>query len=174
MCRNLRYPFASPYNAARSCEMLHEENNASPGSSYGTRSVPTTLRDGTDTTTTIAVAVVERGGHYLVGKRPEGVPLAGYWEFPGGKIEPGETAEQAAVRECREETGLDVTAAGRFPRASHLYEHGTVEIEFIACVMKEYPSAAPQSPFVWMPVEKLSALRFPPANEKLLRALTTT
>src|SRR5437764_2006476 len=58
--------------------------------------------------TPIAVAVVEKDGHFLVGQRPEGVSLAGLWEFPGGKIEPGESPEAAAVRECLEETGVDV------------------------------------------------------------------
>ncbi|MBI3839784.1 MAG: NUDIX domain-containing protein, partial [Planctomycetia bacterium] len=53
----------------------------------------------------IAVAVVEGDGKFLIGQRETGVPLAGLWEFPGGKVEPGEPAENAAIRECLEETG---------------------------------------------------------------------
>ena len=58
--------------------------------------------------TPIAVAVVEHDGRYLVGQRPAHVPLGGFWEFPGGKVERGETPEAAAIRECLEETGLTV------------------------------------------------------------------
>src|SRR4029079_19393384 len=57
--------------------------------------------------TPIAIAIVEHSGSFLVGRRPEGAALAGLWEFPGGKIEPGETAEEAAGREWLVETGLD-------------------------------------------------------------------
>src|SRR5947209_7478611 len=65
--------------------------------------------------TQIAIAVVEQDGRFLVGRRPAGVPLAGLSEFPGGKIEPQETAEAAAVRECFEETGIVVEVTGRYP-----------------------------------------------------------
>jgi mutator protein MutT len=54
----------------------------------------------------VAIAVLEHNGKFLVGVRPPGVPLAGLAEFPGGKIDLGETPEAAAIRECREETGL--------------------------------------------------------------------
>lgn len=52
----------------------------------------------------IAIAVVQRGEQFLIGQRPLGVALAGLWEFPGGKVLPGESPEAAAVRECQEET----------------------------------------------------------------------
>lgn len=85
----------------------------------------------------IAVAVVRHGGDYLVGRRPEGVPLAGYWEFPGGKVEPRETAEAAAVRECREETGLDVQVVGEFPPVDFAYSHGTLRLRFFSCELAD-------------------------------------
>jgi 8-oxo-dGTP diphosphatase len=56
----------------------------------------------------IAIAVVEQNNCFLIGKRPPGVVLAGYWEFPGGKILDGEEPSACAARECREETGVDV------------------------------------------------------------------
>ena len=62
--------------------------------------------------TLVAIAVVEHDGCFLVGVRPEGKPLAGFAEFPGGKVDHGETPEQAAIRECREESGL--ADRGRF------------------------------------------------------------
>ena len=59
-----------------------------------------------DSRTLIAIAIVEYDGLFLVGQRPPDVPLAGLWEFPGGKVQAGETPEAAAARECFEETGL--------------------------------------------------------------------
>src|SRR5881275_3042575 len=83
--------------------------------------------------TPIAIAVVEHDGRFLVGQRPAGVPLAGLWEFPGGKIEPGESPEAAAVRECLEETGIRVESLFRYPTIVHDYAHDRVELFFIAC-----------------------------------------
>jgi len=60
----------------------------------------------------VAVAVIERDGQFLIAQRPAGVPLAGYWEFPGGKIEAGESLEAAAARECWEEAGLEIRITG--------------------------------------------------------------
>ena len=62
--------------------------------------------------TEVAAAVIERpDGEFLLALRPEGKPYPGYWEFPGGKIEPGEDARAALVRELREELDIEVTAA---------------------------------------------------------------
>ena len=60
----------------------------------------------------VALALLERRGRWLVTRRAEGRIFAGQWEFPGGKIEPGESPEQAAVRELREETGLVAEPVG--------------------------------------------------------------
>src|SRR5262245_23048023 len=83
--------------------------------------------------TPIAIAVVEHAGRYLVGRRPEGVPLAGLWEFPGGKVRDGETPEKAAASECLEETGLEVHVGQAYPEVVHAYEHGQVRLSFFAC-----------------------------------------
>jgi 8-oxo-dGTP diphosphatase len=70
----------------------------------------------------VALAVAVRGARCLVARRPPGVHLAGAWEFPGGKLEPGETAEAAARRELTEETGLVATALE--PLVVVLHEYG--------------------------------------------------
>ena len=75
--------------------------------------------------TRIAIAVVEHAGRYLIGRRPDGVPLAGLWEFPGGKVQLSETAEQAAERECLEETGLEVAVGEAYPAVVHPAELAT-------------------------------------------------
>ncbi|HEV3136956.1 MAG TPA: (deoxy)nucleoside triphosphate pyrophosphohydrolase [Pirellulales bacterium] len=119
----------------------------------------------------IAVAVVENEGQFLIGLRPEGVPLAGLWEFPGGKLEPGESAENAAIRECLEETGLMVRVAGEYPPASHSDERGTVRLRFFACA----PAASqPELParFRWVKSADLNRYSFPPANAELLNQLS--
>ena len=81
----------------------------------------------------VAIAIVEQNGQFLVGVRPESVPLAGLAEFPGGKVHDDETAAAAAVRECREETGLQVVIDREFFSTCHRYDHGLLEIQFFFC-----------------------------------------
>src|SRR5436853_675135 len=100
--------------------------------------------------TSIAIAIVEHEGRFLIGQRPRGVPLAGLWEFPGGKIEPGETPEAAAVRECLEETGLAVEPLFQYPTQRHHYDHDWVELHFIACRPLTFPPLAPRESFRWV------------------------
>ena len=115
----------------------------------------------------IAIAVVEQDGRFLIGQRLADGPLAGLWEFPGGKVEAGETPEQAAVRECREETGLLVAVVSLYDRVAYRYPHGEVELHFFAC----RPVAADQTPaerFRWVRAEELSRYEFPAANAELV------
>ncbi|HTU27319.1 MAG TPA: (deoxy)nucleoside triphosphate pyrophosphohydrolase [Pirellulales bacterium] len=118
----------------------------------------------------IAIAVVEHAGRYLIGQRGPDVPLAGLWEFPGGKVEPGETAEQAAVRECREEADLQVVVVRPLDRVTHRYEHGEVELHFLLCRPIE-ASAAPVARFRWVPAAELTRYEFPAANAELVARL---
>lgn len=119
----------------------------------------------------IAIAVVERDGRYLIGMREEGAALAGYWEFPGGKIDTSESPETAAIRECLEETGLVVHVTGTYPDAIHDYEHARVRLHFMACAVVSQTRELPGR-FRWVPAEELHAYRFPPANRELLELVT--
>ncbi len=71
-----------------------------------------------------AVALIDADGRVLLARRPEGKPMAGLWEFPGGKIEPGETPEAALMRELHEELGIDICVPCLAPLtfASHAYD----------------------------------------------------
>jgi 8-oxo-dGTP diphosphatase len=116
----------------------------------------------------IAVAIVEDQGRFLIGQRPTDATLAGHWEFPGGKIEPGETAEQAARRECLEETGVAVEVLEQISLIEHAYPHGQVELYFFACRPLKLPLALPQR-FRWAPRTELANYEFPPANAGVLQ-----
>lgn len=118
----------------------------------------------------IAIAVVEHNGHFLVGERPDGKTLASYAEFPGGRVEEGESPEQAAVRECEEETGLQVEVVGNYDACHHDYAHDRVHLRFFACRLVG-AKTTPQPPFEWIARKRLGELRFPEANVALLARL---
>ena len=117
--------------------------------------------------TRIAIAVVEQEDCFLVGQRPAGVALAGFWEFPGGKVRADEAPAEAAVRECREETGLDVTVVGLRAERHHDYDHDRVHLHFFHCRPCN-PVQKLRHPFQWVKRQDLSRYRFPPANDELL------
>ena len=132
-------------------------------------------------TTEIAVVVVERiedtsgDRQVLIGQRPDDAPLAGYWEFPGGKLERGETFHEAAIRECEEETGLSVQIIDEFPDAVHQYDHGKVHLRFFRCRVGDVPLASlAEHRFHWVGVHHLSEYEFPPANSRVLELLKSS
>ena len=117
----------------------------------------------------IAIAVVERHGAYLIGQRPLGVHLAGYWEFPGGKALAGERLEAATIRECGEETGLTISIERLLCEVFHEYPQGALRLCFFLCHCGE--STTPRTPFRWVPRDELSRYRFPEANQRVLDLL---
>jgi mutator protein MutT len=118
----------------------------------------------------IAIAVVEQDDHFLIGQRPTGVALAGLWEFPGGKIEVGESPAAAAARECQEETGLAVQTRFAYATCVQQYEHATVHLHFIACVPVG-SNVEPRPPFRWVRRSELVKYEFPEGNRRMLREL---
>jgi mutator protein MutT len=124
--------------------------------------------------TCVGIALVARQGSYLVRQRPVGTAMAGYWEFPGGKCEPGESAAAAAARECLEEIGLEVTVGRLRREVVHRYPHDWVHLAYFDCVTR-LPDADPNpaTGFRWIPAADLAGLRFPEANEPILNALVS-
>lgn len=120
--------------------------------------------------TLIAVAVVEQEDQFLIGQRAAGRALAGLWEFPGGKVEPGESAEDAALRECREETGLEVRVVGEYLQQSQQYDHDCVQLRFFRCE-PTVADARPLDAFRWVPRHGLGDYTFPEGNRQLLTLL---
>ena len=76
----------------------------------------------------VAAALYDRSGRVLIAQRPAGKPLAGRWEFPGGKVAAGESEEAALARELREELGIEMTTAKPFMRLTHAYPDREVEL----------------------------------------------
>jgi mutator protein MutT len=120
--------------------------------------------------TQIGVAVVEHQRRVLIGQRPPGVPLAGSWEFPGGKVRSGESPAEAAVRECLEETGIAVRMVRELETTVHAYAHETVELHFFLCLPQDEPPLV-RAPFRWVSCEQLAAYQFPDANRSVLERL---
>jgi 8-oxo-dGTP diphosphatase len=118
----------------------------------------------------IAVAVIERDGQFLIAQRPPGVPLAEFWEFPGGKIEAGESPEAAAARECWEEAGLEIRITGSYAVATHDYEHAALRLHFLSATLVGDAAPLP-SRFRWVSASELDRYRFPPANCELIALL---
>jgi 8-oxo-dGTP diphosphatase len=121
--------------------------------------------------TCVAIAIVEHEGRFLVGVRSAGIPLAGLAEFPGGKVHDGETAATAAVRECREETGLQVVVDREFFSTTHRYDHGLLEIHFFLCRLAPGERSTPISSFRWVMADELAMLEFPAANAPVTEML---
>ena len=120
--------------------------------------------------THIAIAVVENGNdEFLVGLRSEGSVLAGYSEFPGGKVESGESPREAAVRECREETGLKVQAISELRKVQHAYDHGFLQLHFFYC--RPLGDGKLVGGFRWVHRDALGGLQFPKANRGVIEQL---
>ena len=121
----------------------------------------------------VVAAVIERpDGSFLLAQRPEGKVYAGWWEFPGGKVEAGEPAERALARELHEELGIEVRRAYPWVTRVHIYEHATVMLHFYRVVeWSGEPASREGQALVWQRLDAPVAEPMLPANGPVLASL---
>ena len=122
--------------------------------------------------TDVVAALIWEGDRFLACQRPANKARALLWEFVGGKVEPGETKEEALIRECREE--LDITVAPRdvFLTVIHEYPDLTVKLTlFNASIAEGTPRALEHNDIRWITVGEIDGLEFCPADEEILKKL---
>ncbi len=119
-----------------------------------------------------AAVIVRRDGRVLLAQRPEGKVYAGYWEFPGGKLEPGESPRAALDRELREELGLEVTRASSWLLQRYEYAHADVELHFFRVWdWAGEPVGHDGQAFAWQAPDAIDVAPLLPANTRVLAAL---
>lgn len=121
----------------------------------------------------VTAGLLQQDGMVLITKRPVGSHLAGYWEFPGGKQEAGETLEECLVREMKEELGVNVRAGKRLLTVNHEYENRIISLYLFQCTHlggELKPLACEE--IRWVHPEDLTQYRFPPPDEKIIQLLT--
>ena len=122
----------------------------------------------------VACALIDRDGRVLIAQRPEGKGMAGLWEFPGGKIEPGERPEQTLIRELHEELGIHVKEACLAPLtfASYPYDDFHLLMPLYVCRRWEgLVDAREHKALKWVRPQALREYPMPPADEPLIPAL---
>src|SRR5262249_19434257 len=122
-------------------------------------------------TIVVTAAVVEHGGRFLVTRRQTGVHLEGYWEFPGGKCEPGESLRACLQRELREELDVGARVGDEVFTTTHAYPERRVELHFIRCDLIGDPRPIVGQEMRWVLREDLASLEFPPADAELIEKL---
>lgn len=120
----------------------------------------------------VAAAIIRKDGHILLTKRPANVHLANLWEFPGGKIEPGESLEAALRRELREELDIEADVGEEFYATTHHYPTRSVELHFFNCTIASGELRAIEvAEFRWVNPADFHAYEFPEADQELVDRL---
>ncbi len=119
----------------------------------------------------VVAAVIERNGEFLVVRRLEGTHLAGYWEFPGGKVHDGESHEQALQREMVEELNTGVAGLEKVFHTSHAYPERTIELHFYRGMLTGTPEPVLGQELRWITRREFASLEFPAADAELIARL---
>lgn len=118
-------------------------------------------------------AIIKDGDRYLVGQRAANKSQGGLWEFMGGKIEQGETPEQALARECREELSLEIEDEHIIDSVIHEYPEKTIRLILISCSPKSgsVPKALEHQQIRWVTRAEMDSLDFAPADRELMERI---
>jgi len=121
----------------------------------------------------VVAALIRRGDEVLVQQRGPGGPRGLLWEFPGGKVEPGESEPAALARECLEEMGVAVVVGGKLAEVHHAYADLQVELLLYACTLTaaQEPQALHAHSLRWLTVGRLAELPFCEADGPFIRSL---
>lgn len=121
----------------------------------------------------VVCALIERDGGVLLARRPAHKHLGGKWEFPGGKIEPGETPAAALVRECAEELACDIEVGLALPSVTHAYPDRTIVLLPFVCRLapaSPEPQAAEHSALAWVEAERMTDYDLPAADAPIVES----
>jgi 8-oxo-dGTP diphosphatase len=141
---------------------------------FGEPDVPVTDPNTKPLLLVAACALIDIDNRVLLARRPEGKKMAGLWEFPGGKLNPGETPEAALIRELKEELGIDVTASclAPFAFASHEYDRFHLLMPLYLCRRwKGIPTPRENQTLTWVRAQRLTDYEMPPADKPLIPLL---
>ena len=119
----------------------------------------------------VVAALIWREGKFLICQRPKDKKRALLWEFVGGKVEQGETKEQALVRECREELNLTVTVNDVFCRVTHTYPDVTVNLTLFNAVAEGEPQMLEHNDMRWIRPCEIDSFEFCPADKDILEKI---
>ena len=136
--------------------------------------MPNTGPDHLPTTLVVAVALVDADGRVLLQRRPPGKPMAGLWEFPGGKVQDGELPESALIRELREELGVDTeeSCLAPFTFASHCYDDFHLLMPLYVCrIWKGMATPREGQELAWVRPARMADYPMPPADRPLVAML---
>jgi mutator protein MutT len=120
----------------------------------------------------VVAAVVERAGGYLITRRLEGTHLAGLWEFPGGKILPGEKPEDGLRRELKEELGVEAAVGELIQTVDWAYPEKSVRLLFFRCALAGEPTPLEGQEMRWIAAADLASYTFPDADATLIARLS--
>src|SRR6478672_8696675 len=120
----------------------------------------------------VTAAIVEIDDRFLVTRRRQGSHLAGFWEFPGGKCDNGETLEECLARELLEELGAAARVGVELLATTHVYADRSVELHFFRCELLSKPRPVLGQDMQWVRRDDLATLEFPPADAEMIRILT--
>ncbi|MGH7014917.1 MAG: (deoxy)nucleoside triphosphate pyrophosphohydrolase [Stellaceae bacterium] len=124
--------------------------------------------------TVVCVALIDADGRVLLAERPAGKPLAGLWEFPGGKLQPGETPEAGLIRELHEELGIDVAEACLSPLTFSSHRYPALHVVLLLYVCRRWKglvTARERQKLSWVRPQRFDDYPMPPADKGLVAAL---